>query len=254
MKKLATIIIGLAVGYTSLVDAQQKGLVKEIAIVESSIDKAASGSLTKEEVVLTKQWMLKETDWVKYKQIMQGPRGTWSPGLDPLTALGVSETDPVERQRYAEIWMKVEVRRAELEIAFEVERQRAAKKLLGDQKLVNNGPWIAEWEREQVAVRKQVIVFMDPSCKEECEEMFSEVRNSVKANARLDVYFVAGTTSTAIGEWAVFMKVNPSDVKAKKITLNYDEGRSKNYGVDSDTLPQVRVIDLNTGEVLKTFK
>ena len=70
---------------------------------------AQSYSLTDEEKSLARQWGLTDDDWVKFKKIMAGPRGIWSPGLDPLTALGVMETESEERRRYAEIWMKMEI-------------------------------------------------------------------------------------------------------------------------------------------------
>ena len=220
----------------------------------SSLGKASTQLLTHDEKTLAKQWMLEESDWLKYKEVMRGPRGVWSPGLDPLTALGVSETDPEERKRYAELWQKMETRRAELEIAFEIERMRAGKKINGDQQAVNNVAWVQEWEKKYNSVRRQVAVFMDASCKKDCEVMFQEVKSSVGDRARLDVFFTGSPSSEAIGQWAAFMKLDPGEVKARKVTLNYDEGKSTGMDVDTGSLPQVRVIDMDTGAISTTFK
>lgn len=220
----------------------------------SSSDSQTDIKLSESEKRLAKQWSLMDSDWVKYKIIMQGPRGIWSPGLDPITALGVSETDPVERKRYAEIWIKMESRRAELEFAFEVERQSASKRIFGDKLAVNNVAWVQEWERNQVAVIKQVALFMDDQCKEECQSMFEDLLSSIGDNSRLDIFFDDGATPETIGQWASFMNIPSSVVKSKKITLNFDEGKSAGLNVDLDALPQVRVIDLKTGEVTTTYK
>ena len=169
MKKLAYIVLGFLVttgAYANNQSTQGSNSATVISDVKSTLDKEAAAPLTEKDRSLARQWMLSETDWVKYKQIMSGPRGIWSPGLDPITALGVSETDPQERKRYAELWIKMETRRAELEMAFEVERQRAANRILGNQLAVNNTSWIREWEEKRVEVNKQVILFVDSECKE----------------------------------------------------------------------------------------
>ncbi|KTY06313.1 conjugal transfer protein, partial [Salmonella enterica subsp. enterica serovar Senftenberg] len=46
------------------------------------------------------QWGLTDSEWQHYQQLRQGERGIWSPGLDPLTALGVEANNDAERQRF----------------------------------------------------------------------------------------------------------------------------------------------------------
>lgn len=254
MKRLAIAIFCLTLGSTALANPQQQRSISLTSEMTSTLDKAASLQLTEKDKSLAKQWMLEETDWIKYKEIMSGPRGIWSPGLDPLTALGVSETDPKERQRYAEIWTKVETRRAELEFAFEVERQRVGKRIHGDQLAVNNTSWIKEWEQKHSEIRKQVAVFMDASCQSRCKDIFNDVRASVGDSARLDVFFAPNTSSEEVGQWATYMKLDPAEVRENKVTLNFDEGKAASMNVDISEFPQVRVVDLKTGEVSETFK
>lgn len=221
---------------------------------KSTLDKEAAASLSEKEKSLAKQWMLTESDWVKYKQIMTGPRGIWSPGLDPITALGVSETDTQARKYYAELWIKMESRRAELEMAFEVERQRAASRILGNQLAVNNTSWIAEWEEKRVEINKQVLFFVEANCTEACKSKFNEVSAAIGHNARLEIYFKQGASSEDIGQWAAFMKIPPDVVRAKKIVLHFDEGKSTELGIDMSKLPQLRVIDRKSGAETATIK
>ena len=148
----------------------------------------------------------------------------------------------------------METRRVELEIAFEVERQRAKNRILGSQLAVNNSSWINEWQKKQAEVNKLVVLFVDADCKDDCKLMFEELRASVGDNTRLDVYFKQGATSDDIGQWASFMKIPPDVVRARGITLNFDEGKSSEFSVDEAALPQVRVVDLKSGAVTATYK
>lgn len=222
---------------------------------DSSVDQAME-NLSEEEKQLARKWMLTEKDWVKYKQIMSGPRGIWSPDLDPITALGVMETDPAERRRYAEIWMKMEARRAELELAFEVERMAASQRVLGNMPVVKNQQWINEWEAKQNQRTHDVMLFVDTSCLENCGRLFEEVLESTGAgdDTRLNVYFPAGTSAEEIGEWAQTIGVDPEIVKSRKVTLNFDRGEYSRYDIARADLPEVRVVNLKTGDVRATFK
>ena len=215
----------------------------------SSLDRNSPDILTNEEKSLAKQWMLEESDWTKYKQIMSGPRGVWSPGLDPLTALGVSETDPKERARYAEIWMKVESRRMELELAFEVERQKAAQQLLGTKPVIDNREWIEDWNRKYNSMTQYIGFFVTDDCLEDCEDLFHEVSASVSRTARLDIWFAGDATAESIGHWANHMKIDPEIVRARKVTLNFESGKAAEFGVDLSRLPAVKVMDVETGQI-----
>lgn len=222
---------------------------------DSSVEDAIE-RLSEEEKTLAKQWMLTEKDWVKYKRVMAGPRGIWSPGLDPITALGVMETDPAERRRYAKIWMKMEAKRAELELAFEVERMAASQLVLGGRPVVNNDKWVQQWNAEQNRRTHEVMLFVEPDCLEDCSQLFEEVLTSTGegARTRLNVYFPSGTSAEEIGGWAQELGIDPHIVKSRKVTLNFDRGEFTRYDVARAELPEVRVRNIKTGEVKRTFK
>ncbi len=50
---------------------------------------------------LAQEWGLNQQEWTRYQTLMQGPRGVYSPGIDPLTALGIEARSAEERRRYA---------------------------------------------------------------------------------------------------------------------------------------------------------
>lgn len=254
MKKLiAFSTLTLIISSSAFALTEQGASTNLFTDASDALDKDAAIHMTDTEQALAKQWSLKETDWLKYKMIMSGPRGIWSPGLDPLTALGVSETDPQERRRYAEIWMKMESRRVELELAFEVERMKAGKRLHGDMLAINNQAWIAKWEEEQAAVDYQVMLFVDASCTEECKKVFEELFKSLGRKAKLDIYFKDGIGSEEIGIWAAFMGIDPALVKSRKITLNFDSGRAKSMNISEDSFPAVKVLNVKTGDITDSY-
>src|SRR3546814_12388825 len=50
-----------------------------------------------------REWGLQPEEWARYRQLMQGPLGVYSPQLDPLTALGIEARSEEERRRHAEL-------------------------------------------------------------------------------------------------------------------------------------------------------
>lgn len=220
----------------------------------SSTDLTRSADrLTERDKAEARKWSLTDNDWIKYKKIMQGPRGIWSPGLDPITALGVSETNESERRRYAEIWMKVETRRIELELEFEKERLLAGNRLHGGAKMIENDAWLEQWKKKQGAVHKIINLFVDPSCLDECKDIAQSVLDSVSNTSKLDIYFKPGSTEDEAGTWAAHFNIDPKVVATRRITLNLKGPKLHTFNIDVNDLPQVRVEDLEAGTVVNTF-
>ena len=55
----------------------------------SQAQKTQSAPLGRSDSEQAKNWGLTEQEWTRFEKIQTGPRGFWSPNLDPLTALGV---------------------------------------------------------------------------------------------------------------------------------------------------------------------
>jgi len=49
---------------------------------------------------IAQEWGLSSQEFQRYRTLMQGSRGVYSPGLDPLTALGIEAQSDAERRRY----------------------------------------------------------------------------------------------------------------------------------------------------------
>jgi len=262
MRKILTLAVTSAVLASTAVSAvEQNSRVEENALeISQSVDTSIlekQEQLSQEERALAREWRLTDRDWIKYKELMSegNPRAIWSPGLDPISALGVHETDPMERRRYADIWMEVETARVELELAFEVERMAAAKRLHGNTPMIDGTAIDREWRRKYMARTHEVAMFVDADCVETCKELYNEVSatTSEGRGARLDVYFPQGTSAEAIGRWAQGVGIDPQAVREQKVTLNFDDGKFLAFDVSVMDLPEVRTRSFKTGEVQKTF-
>src|SRR5476651_555518 len=73
--------------------------------VQASVE-SKSTSESSNQTELAREWGLTPQEWTRYQTVMDGPRGIYSPGLDPLTALGIEATSAEERRRYAELQVR----------------------------------------------------------------------------------------------------------------------------------------------------
>ncbi len=69
----------------------------------------------------------------------EGTPGTQSPGLDPLSTLGIEAQTPAERRKFAEKWVKEEFARTQKELDFQREVNAAWQRLYPGTLPVNMG-------------------------------------------------------------------------------------------------------------------
>lgn len=163
------------------------------------------------------RWGLSNEEWSRYEALKQGERGIWSPGLDPLTTLGVEAMTDAERQKYAELLVEKEFHRVEKELAF----QRA---------------YDAAWKRRfpdlmPVAATDAISASSDVSrlavfVREGCSLCENRLKTLLRSAHPLDIYLVGSQNDDArLRRWAVMQQIDLNRVKKREITLNHDAGR-----------------------------
>ncbi|MBE8591326.1 TIGR03759 family integrating conjugative element protein [Pseudomonas sp. MAFF 301449] len=164
-------------------------------------------------------WGLTEQEWRRFEQIQAGPRGFWSPNLDPLTALGVEAQTDQERQRYAELQVALEAKRAERELAYQNAYTAAWAKLfpglLPIQGMTSPSPVSSS------VVPRQALFVEDhcPACTAEAQRLQS-------SDTAFDIYLVGSQgEDERVRSWARQADIDPVMVQRRKITLNPDRGR-----------------------------
>lgn len=164
-------------------------------------------------------WGLTEQEWTRFEQIQAGPRGFWSPNLDPLTALGVEAHTDQERQRYAELQVALEAKRAERELAYQNAYTVAWAKLfpglLPIQGMASSSPTSS-------AVAPRPALFVE----DHCPACTAEAQRLQSSDMAFDIYLVGSQgEDERVRSWARQADVDPAKVQRRQITLNHDRGR-----------------------------
>ncbi len=191
------------------------------------------------------QWGLTDQEWERYETLMQGRRGILSPGLDPLTALGVEARTDQERQRYAELQARFEYERIERELAYQRAYDEAIQRLAGNEPRISSFTLRPELSAGAVGpgglpagvasgpVRYDVIVSLAgcSGCDKAVQDLLAEGR-------AINVWVTdSGGDDARIRRWATDLGIPVERVTSGAITLNH--GTSLN--VSGQTLPIVRL-------------
>ncbi|MEO0436596.1 MAG: TIGR03759 family integrating conjugative element protein [Pseudomonadota bacterium] len=164
-------------------------------------------------------WGLSADDWVRFERVMKNRRGVWSPGLDPITALGVSTDDRGERQRLAELYVRTEYERTRKELAFQIAVDQAWQRLYPKTPRLTaaGGAQAASVPPERYAV------VVRPSCAQ-CDEFINgRVPDLIEeAHHGVDVH-VVGTNGDdeRLRAWITTQPLIQAALKTDAITINH---------------------------------
>ncbi|WP_371920912.1 TIGR03759 family integrating conjugative element protein [Pseudomonas sp. RV120224-01c] len=164
-----------------------------------------------------KAWGLTDDEWATFERLQTGPRRYWSPQLDPLTTLGVEANSEQERQRYAELQVRLEARRAERELAYQKAYSAAWARLFPGLQPVQG---MSDDTGSLSSSRTALFV------EEHCAACVTTVQQWLQAGERLDVYLVGSQGNDArLRSWAQSAGVTAAQVSGGQVTLNHDRGR-----------------------------
>ncbi|EIV5840935.1 TIGR03759 family integrating conjugative element protein [Klebsiella pneumoniae] len=165
------------------------------------------------------EWGLTTEEWQRYETLKKGRRGVLSPGLDPLTMLGIEARSDEERRHFAELTVKQEFQRVEAELAFQREVNSAWMR-------VYPGVLPVQDLRSEVSNARQALFVKDncPACDRKLTQL-------MKSNQPLDIYLVgSGGKDEAVRSWAKKHNIPAEKVKSRQVTLNHDNGMWLKYG------------------------
>lgn len=164
-----------------------------------------------------KAWGLTDDEWAKFERLQAGPRHYWSPQLDPLTTLGVETDSDQERQRYAELQVRLEAKRAERELAYQKAYTAAWARLFPGMLPVQG---MADDPAATPAGRFALFV------EERCPPCVANTQQWLRSGAHLDVYLVGSQGDDGrLRQWARDAGITPVQVSSGQVTLNHDRGR-----------------------------
>ncbi|WP_419709592.1 TIGR03759 family integrating conjugative element protein [Pseudomonas sp. NFX224] len=164
-----------------------------------------------------KAWGLTDDEWATFERLQTGPRQYWSPQLDPLTTLGVEADSDQERQRYAELQVRLEAKRAERELAYQKAYTAAWARLFPAMLPVQG---LGNEAVPSSTTRYTLFV------EENCSDCMTSTQQWLSAGAHLDVYLVGSQgDDERIRRWARGAGITPTQISSGQVTLNHDRGR-----------------------------
>lgn len=213
MPVIFLVLLGLLVGSAHAEPAETQRLDSTRLTLQQSGSEAA------------KAWGLTEQEWTRFEEIQRGPRGYWSPSLDPLTALGVEARGDAERQRYAELQVRLEAARAERELAYQRAYDEAWQRVY---------PGLLPIQSAATPLHSPVLnrlaLFVGPDCPP-CRERTRQLQASGTA---FDLYLVdSQNDDQLLRDWARQAGIEPARVQRRQITLNHDQGLWQRLGQDA---------------------
>lgn len=187
-----------------------------------------------------RDWGLRLEEWTRYREVMRGPLGIFSPNLDPLTTLGIEARSDDERRRYAELQVQVEARRVEKTLAYQRAYDAAWQRLHPGMQRVNL-PGVNIASNASAASRD--VLRMAVFVKDECAPCGQLVQQLQASGTEFDLYMVGSRQDDArIRDWAKRARIDPSRVRNGAITLNHDAGRWLSLGLQGDLPAVVRQV------------
>ncbi|MCD5976764.1 TIGR03759 family integrating conjugative element protein [Pseudomonas quasicaspiana] len=168
------------------------------------------------------QWGLQVDEWDRFKQLMKGPLGVYSPNLDPLSALGIEAKNEEERTRYAELQVQMESARVIKLLAYQNAYDQAYKRLYPDilPVILVNQDQTSKPVTSSSSGRLAVFVELNcPACE-------AQVKSLQRDAQRFDIYLLGSKgNDDALRAWALKAGIEPDRVRSRQITLNHDGGR-----------------------------
>lgn len=218
MKKTLTAFLMLLPLWALASTAQTPAVNSRVAPIQEN----TSSSLSTQQQA--QQWGLSGSDWSRYQTLMKGERGIMSPGLDPLTALGVETDNSAERRRLAELWVRHEYQRTEKELAFQRDVNAAWLRLYPETLAVNMGANAAGIAHD---TQGRLALFL----KENCSRCDARLAAVLADNRPVDLYLVGIESDDGLRAWAVKHNIPVEKVRSRQITLNHDNGLWFRYGM-----------------------
>lgn len=226
VRKKALVGIMFAIGVAMLVHA---GPVVTSGIARSQFDQTpeVTTPLSPLEKTRAAAWELSDSEWHRYRHLMDGIRGSISPAtLSPIEVLGIHARDDGERQRYAERWARMMRDDAERILAFQHTYDQVWQRLFSSERLIDPARLPKDEAGDiELQPNDRVLFFTRPDCAS-CDVLLRRLLKRIDTVAGIDVYLLglSPNDDKAVRDWAEQQAIEPRWVRSRRITLNHDGG------------------------------
>jgi integrating conjugative element protein (TIGR03759 family) len=242
---VATVVVILAIG--SVASAQEGNTRRDTTITETR-----QIELSQSELERANAWSLNETEWRRYRSLLQGIRGSVSPAtLSPIEVLGIHARDAAERRQYAERWAIAMHEDAERILAFQRAYDDAAKRLYPGQRLIDTaGLYGGTAQVTELQSGDRILLRVSLDCPS-CDAALARAIKRLDDVAGIDIYVVDAGESQQdrIRNWAKAQGIQPEWVRSRRVTLNID-GQPIGGARGDESLPTLYI---KRGERIERF-
>lgn len=221
--KLASLILVLVISVPAFAVEVSGTQVKES---DTSVSTTDENTLTPSEWARSRLWELSETEWRRYKQLMQGIRGSISPPtISPIEVLGIHARDQDERRRYAEMWTRAMREDVSRILAFQRAYDEAGKRLYPNEQLIDLDRLPSADKTNFLQPGDRVLFFTRPDCSA-CDALLDKLLKHIDKVAAIDIY-IAGVKAgddQSVRDWAAAHAIKPEWVRSRRVTLNHEAG------------------------------
>lgn len=239
MKPQIRLALCLLVIASPLALAQQQAAQQDTSALQASRNRQSTIEQSLDERRAAR-WELKEEEWSRYRELMDGPLGSYSPGIDPLTALGIEARSEQEQRRYAELQVQAEARRVDKLLRYQRAYDEAWQRLNPGIPRVSLPDAIPPQDDVAMVGSGRTALFIKEGCAP-CDALVQRLQAS---GTEFDVYMVGSRQEdTRIRQWALRTAIDPAKVRNGTITLNHDGGRWISLGVSGELPALVRRVN-----------
>ncbi len=196
--------------------------------------------LTEHERARAGLWGLSAEEWQRYRTLMEGIRGSISPGtISPIEVLGIHARDETERRKYAEQWAVMMREDAGRILAFQQAYDDAGRRLYPHETLIDVARLPEQTDGgEGLRRTDRVLLFARPDCAA-CDALLARVLARLDRLDGVDVFLtgIPAGDEGAIRNWAIERGIRPEWVTARRVTLNFEGGALARVAPGRDELP-----------------
>ena len=218
--KTRVAIVAVLMAVASVANAQAEKTRRDTTITETR-----QTELSRSEMDRAKSWLLNESEWRRYRSLMQGIRGSVSPAtLSPIEVLGIHARDAAERRQYAERWAIAMHQDAERILAFQRAYDDAARALYPGQSLIDTARLYGGMAQiSELLPDDRILLRVSLKCPS-CDAALARALKRLDDVAGIDIYVanVGESQQDAIRSWAKVQGIQPEWVRSHRVTLNID--------------------------------
>ncbi len=208
-------------------------LLSSFCVAADSSADADNTAITRTQVIeFARSWGLTIDEWDRYESLIDGPRGIWSPNIDPITVLGIEATTIEEQEKYASLYVEKFHERVMKEQRFQITLNRVR------QDYYENIP--VSVAAHNPKANSYALFISAKSCSDECSHWLNRGMGFVSIDdVTLHIYLSEAPNEQDVRKWAVDWSIPLRMIYDEKVVLHIENGQHSRVvkDLETDTFP-----------------